>query len=178
MPEVSSAISLATVVLFIPIVGLIILLFLREDTQHEQIKWTALATSLVTFAASLLLWIGYNPTQAGLQFVQKMDWIPSTGISFYMGVDGLSILLIILTTFIMPLAILSSFNVHVLHERGRVKLYFVFMLLLEFAMIGVFMAQDLFMFYIFWEITLVPMYFLVGIWGAEQRIYAAVKFFL
>jgi NADH-quinone oxidoreductase subunit M len=174
----SSAISLATVVLFIPIVGLIILLFLREDTQHEQIKWTALGASLVTFVASILLWIGYNPAQPGLQYVQKMDWLPSTGISYYLGVDGLSILLILLTTFIMPLAILSSFNVHVLHERGRVKLYFIFMLLLEFAMIGVFMAQDLFMFYIFWEITLVPMYFLIGIWGAEQRVYAAIKFFL
>ncbi|MBZ0288263.1 MAG: NADH-quinone oxidoreductase subunit M [Anaerolineae bacterium] len=170
--------SLATVVLFIPIVGLIILLFMREDTQHEQIKWTALGTSLVTFVFSILLWIGYNPALPGLQFVQKMEWIPSAGISFYVGVDGLSILLIILTTFIMPLAILSSFKAHVLHERGREKLYYVFMLLLEFAMIGVFMAQDLFMFYIFWEITLVPMYFLIGIWGAEERIYAAIKFFL
>lgn len=178
MPEVSSAITLATVVLFIPIVGLIILMFLKEETQQETIKWTALGTSLVAFAASILLWVGYNPNIPGLQFVQKMNWIPSAGISFYLGVDGLSILLIILTTFIMPLAILSSFRVHVLHERGRVKLYFVFMLLLEFAMLGVFMAQDLFMFYIFWEITLVPMYFLIGIWGAEQRIYAAVKFFL
>jgi NADH-quinone oxidoreductase subunit M len=174
----SSAISLATVVLFIPIVGLIILLFLREDTQHEQIKWAALGTSLVTFVFSLLLWIGYDPGQPGLQFVQKMNWIPSAGISYYVGVDGLSILLIILTTFIMPLAILSSFKAHVLHERGREKLYYVFMLLLEFAMIGVFMAQDLFLFYIFWEVTLVPMYFLIGIWGAEQRIYAAIKFFL
>jgi NADH-quinone oxidoreductase subunit M len=174
----SSAISLATVVLFIPIVGLIILLFMREETQHEQIKWTALGTSLVTFVFSILLWVGYNPGLPGLQFIQKMDWIPSAGISFYLGVDGLSILLIILTTFIMPLAILSSFKAHVLHERGREKLYYVFMLLLEFAMVGVFMAQDLFTFYIFWEISLVPMYFLIGIWGAEQRVYAAIKFFL
>jgi len=174
----SSAISLATVVLFIPIVGLIILLFLREDTQHEQIKWTALGTSLVAFVFSLLLWIGYNPTEPGLQFVQRMEWIPSAGISYYVGVDGLSLLLIILTTFIMPLAILSSFRMHVLHERGREKLYYAFMLLLEFAMLGVFMAQDLFLFYIMWEVTLVPMYFLIGIWGAEERIYAAIKFFL
>ncbi|MBL8117916.1 MAG: NADH-quinone oxidoreductase subunit M, partial [Anaerolineae bacterium] len=106
------------------------------------------------------------------------DWIPSIGISFYLGVDGISILLIVLTGFIMPVAILSSFRAHVIHERGREKLYYAFMLLLEFAMLGVFMAQDLFMFYIFWEVTLVPMYFLIGIWGAERRIYAAVKFFL
>ncbi len=174
----SSALSLATVMLFIPIVGLVILLFLREDTQRDAIKWTALGTSLVTFAASVLLWIGFDPANPGLQYVQRMEWIPSLGISYYVGVDGLSILLIMLTTFIMPSAILSSFRAHVLEERGRQKLYYGFMLLLEFAMLGVFVAQDLFMFYIFWEVTLVPMYFLIGIWGAEQRIYAAVKFFL
>lgn len=175
---IGSAISLSTVVLFLPLIGMLALLFMREETQRENIKWTALGFSLVTFAASLLLWIGYNPADPGLQFVQKTDWIPSAGISFYLGVDGLSILLIVLTGFIMPLAILNSFRAHVLHERGREKLYYIFMLLLEFAMIGVFMAQDLFLFYIFWEVTLVPMYFLVGIWGAEQRIYAAIKFFL
>ncbi len=174
----SSALSLVSIVLFIPIVGLIILLLLREETQLEYIKYSALATSLLTFAASILLWIGYDATQPGLQFVQHAEWIPSANISYYVGVDGLSILLIILTTFIMPIAILFSFRQHVLVERGRQKLYYGFMLLLEFAMLGVFVAQDLFLFYVFWEITLVPMYFLIGIWGAERRIYAAVKFFL
>jgi NADH-quinone oxidoreductase subunit M len=174
----NSALSLSTVVLFLPLIGMIVLLLMREETQHEYIKWTALGFSLVTFAASILLWLAYNPAQPGLQFVQKADWIASAGISYYVGVDGLSLLLIILTTFIMPLSILASFRAHVLHERGREKLYYVFMLLLEFAMLGVFMAQDLFLFYIFWEVTLVPMYFLIGIWGAEERIYAAVKFFL
>jgi NADH-quinone oxidoreductase subunit M len=175
---VSSAITLSTVVLFLPLIGMIVLLFLREDTQRDYIKWTALGFSLGTFAASVLMWLAFNPAEPGLQFVQRMDWIPSVGISFYLGVDGISILLIVLTAFIMPLAILSSFRAHVIHERGREKLYYAFMLLLEFAMLGVFMAQDLFVFYIFWEITLVPMYFLIGIWGAEQRIYAAIKFFL
>jgi NADH-quinone oxidoreductase subunit M len=175
---VSSALTLTTVVLFLPIVGLIILLFLREETQTETIKWTALATSVVTFVASLVLWAGFDASQPGLQLAQRVEWIPSLGISYYVGVDGISILLIVLTTFIMPLAILASFHSHVIVERGRVKLYYIFMLLLEFAMLGVFVAQDLFAFYIFWEVTLVPMYFLIGIWGAEQRIYAAVKFFL
>jgi NADH-quinone oxidoreductase subunit M len=175
---VSSAITLSTVVLFLPLIGMIVLLFIREDTQRDYIKWTALGFSLGTFAASVLMWLSFNPAEPGLQFVQKMDWIPSVGISFYLGVDGISILLIVLTAFIMPLAILSSFRAHVIHERGREKLYYAFMLLLEFAMLGVFMAQDLFVFYIFWEITLVPMYFLIGIWGAEKRIYAAIKFFL
>jgi NADH-quinone oxidoreductase subunit M len=174
----NSALTLVTVVLFLPLIGFFILLFLREDTQADKIKWTALVTSLVTFVFSLLLWVGFDSNQAGLQMVQKVDWLPSYGISYYVGIDGLSLLLVILTTFIMPLAILSSFRAHIFEERGRIKLYYLFMLLLEWAMIGVFVAQDLVIFYVFWEATLIPMYFLIGIWGAEQRVYAAVKFFL
>ncbi len=179
---VSSAISLSTVVLFLPLIGIIPLLLMREQGadghSNENLKWTALGFSGAAFVASLVMWATFNPSAAGLQFAQQIEWIPSIGISFYVGVDGVSILLIVLTTFIMPVAILSSFTAHVIHERGRERLYYIFMLLLEFAMLGVFMAQDLFMFYIFWEVTLVPMYFLIGIWGAERRIYAAVKFFL
>ena len=100
------------------------------------------------------------------------------GIKLYWGVDGISMLLVLLTTFIMPLAILSSFGSGIFAERGRERLYYAFMLLLEFSMLGVFVTLDLIIFYVFWELTLVPMYFLIGIWGAEQRIYAAVKFFL
>ena len=170
--------SLVTLVLLLPLVGFFLILIFQKEEQAETIKWTALVTSIVTFVASLLLWASFDNTQAGLQFVTKWDWLPQYNISFYVGVDGLSLLMIILTTFIMPLSILSSFRIHVLHERGRIKLYFLFMLLLEFAMLGVFFAQDLFVFYIFWEISLVPMYFLIGIWGAENRVYAAVKFFL
>lgn len=169
--------SLLTLVLFLPMVGFTILLFLREE-QLNAIRWTALGTSIVTFVASLLLWVGFDPNQAGLQMVQRWDWLPTYGISYYVGIDGLSLLLVILTTFIMPLAILSSFRAHVLEERGRQKLYYMFMLLLEWAMIGVFVAQDLIIFYIFWEVTLVPMYVLIGIWGGERRVYASFKFFL
>ena len=170
--------SLVTLVLLLPLIGFFLILFFQHEEQAETIKWTALVTSIITFVASLLLWAGFDASQAGLQFVTKWDWIPQYNISFFIGIDGLSLLLVILTTFIMPLAILSSFRVHVLHERGRVKLYFLFMLLLEWAMLGVFMVQDLFLFYIFWEVSLVPMYFLIGIWGSERRVYAAVKFFL
>ncbi len=169
--------SLLTLVLFLPMVGFTILLFLREE-QAKEIRWTALGVSIITFVASLLLWVGFDQNEPGLQFVQKWDWLPSYGISYFVGIDGLSLLLVILTTFIMPLAILSSFRAHVLEERGRQKLYYMFMMLLEWAMIGVFVAQDLVIFYVFWEVTLVPMYFLIGIWGAEKRVYAAVKFFL
>ncbi len=173
----SSALSLITVVLFLPMVGLIALLFMRDE-QVDNIKWTAFGFSIATFLASLLLWIGFDYSQPGLQMVQRWDFLPQYGISYYVGIDGLSLLLVILTTFIMPLAILSSFRAHVIEERGRAKLYYMFMMLLEWAMIGVFVAQDLFVFYIFWEVTLVPMYFLIGIWGSEQRVYAAIKFFL
>jgi NADH-quinone oxidoreductase subunit M len=173
----SSALSLITVVLFLPLIGMFILLFMREE-QTENIKWTAFGFSLATFVGTLLLWWGFDNAEPGLQMVQRLDWLPQYNISYYVGIDGLSLLLIVLTGFIMPLGILSSFRAHVFEERGREKLYYIFMLLLEWAMLGVFMAQDLFLFYIFWEVTLVPMYFLIGIWGAEQRVYAAVKFFL
>ena len=173
----SSALSLITVVLFLPLIGMFVLLFMWDE-QIENIKWTAFGFSLATFVGTLVLWAGFDNSIPGLQMVQRLDWLPQYNISYYVGIDGLSLLLVVLTGFIMPLAILSSFRSHVLEERGRVKLYFMFMLLLEWAMIGVFVAQDLFLFYIFWEVTLVPMYFLIGIWGAEQRVYAAVKFFL
>ncbi len=171
----NTGLSLVTVVLFLPMVGFTILLFLRNS---EQIKWTAFGTSIVTFVASLLLWAGFDGNQPGLQMVQQWEFLPQVGSSFYLAIDGLSLLLVILTTFIMPLAILSSFRAHVLHERGREKLYYMLMLLLEWAMIGAFVAHDLIVFFIFFEFTLVPMFFLIGIWGAENRMYAAIKFYL
>ncbi|RMG81109.1 MAG: NADH-quinone oxidoreductase subunit M [Chloroflexi bacterium] len=172
-----SALSLATVVLFLPLVGLLALLFINNE-KKENIRWTAFAVSMVTFAVSVVMWVAFDESNPGLQFVQQNDWVPSLGISYYVGVDGISMLLIMLTTFIMPIAILASFRAGVIQERGREKLYYAFMLLLEWAMLGVFMAQDLIFFYIVWEVTLVPMYFLIGIWGGENRVYAAVKFFL
>ena len=174
----NAGLSLVTVVLFLPLIGFFILLFLREQTQLQNIKYITLGTSLVTFVASLLLWAAYDPNNPGLQMVQRWDWLPQYGISLYFAVDGLSLLLVILTTFITPVAVLASFRTHALEERGRQKLYYAFMLLLEWAMIGVFVVQDMLIFFIFWEITLVPMYFMIGIWGSERRVYAAVKFFL
>lgn len=178
METVSSSISLTTVTLFLPMIGLLVLLFMNEEKNRAAIKWVAFGFSIATFLASILMWASFDTSVAGLQLAQQFDWLPSYGISYFVGVDGLSLLLVLLTTFIMPLGILSSFRAHVIEERGREKLYYVFMLLLEWAMLGVFVVQDLIIFYIFWEITLVPMYFLIGIWGAENRVYAAVKFFL
>lgn len=175
---VSSALSLVTVVLFLPMVGMTILVFMNGNTQKRAIKWTTFGFTIATFIASLLLWFTFDQSDPGYQFVQRNDWLTQYGISYYVGVDGLSLLLVLLTTFIMPLAVLASFNSHAIEERGREKLYYMFMLLLEWAMIGVFITLDLVIFYIFWEVTLVPMYFLIGIWGGEKRVYAAVKFFL
>ncbi len=174
----NTGLSLVTVVLFLPMIGFLILLFLREQTQLQTIKYVTLGTSLITFVASLLLWAALDINNPALQMVQRIDWLPQYGISFYVGVDGLSLLLVVLSTFITVIATLASFRTHALEERGRQKLYYLFMLLLEWAMIGVFVVQDMIIFFIFWEITLVPMYFMIGIWGSERRVYAAVKFFL
>lgn len=173
-----SGLSLVTVVLFLPLVGFIALMFIDGEKKRETVKWTAFGFTIATFLASLLLWSQFDTADAGMQFVQRNDWLPSFGISYYVGVDGLSLLLVLLSTFIMPLAVLISHVSHIFEERGREKLYYMFLMMLEWAMIGVFVVQDLFVFYVFWEITLVPMYFLVGIWGGENRVYAAVKFFL
>lgn len=166
---------LVTSVLFTPLLGILpILLWPRG--RENQIKWIALITSIIAAGASLTLLAAYNSSIAGPQHEHLVEWFAfgNFRINYYVAVDGLSILLILLSTFIMPLAILFSLN----HVTERVRLYYTFMMILEFAVIGVFVAQDLFLFYIFWEVSLVPMYFLIGIWGSDNRIYAAVKFFL
>ena len=179
-----TGLSLTTITLFIPMIGLTILLFMNGETHKNNIKWVAFGTSIVAFVASVLMWINFDPGIADLQMVQRNTWAEvsigdsAINVSYYVGVDGISMLLVLLTTFIMPIAILGSFGSHIFEERGREKLYYIFLLLLEWAMIGVFVVHDLIIFYVFWEVTLVPMYFLIGIWGAEERVYAAVKFFL
>ncbi|MCC7452233.1 MAG: NADH-quinone oxidoreductase subunit M [Anaerolineae bacterium] len=166
---------LVTSVLFLPLLGLIPVLFLPKNREH-QIKWVALLFSVLTFGASLVLLFSFDASKADLQHEHLVEWISFSNlkIQYYVAVDGLSILLVVLTAFIMPLAILFSLN----HIKDRLRLYYMFLLLIEFAMIGVFVAQDLFLFFVFWEVSLVPMYFVVGIWGSEQRIYAAFKLFL
>ncbi len=169
----TTGVSLTSVTLFAPMVGFFILLFLTK-LSDERIKWGALITSLMTLGFSILLLAQFKSDEIGLQSEHIAEWIPTFGIYYHVGIDGISIWLVMLTTFIMPLAILISFNM--IHER--IRLYYLFMLLIEFAMLGVFVAQDMFLFYVFWELTLVPMYFLIGIWGGDERRYAAVKFFL
>ena len=167
----NTPISLTTIVTFLPIVGLVILLFIKRE---DAIRWVTLGTTVATFLASLVMLASFNAGEPGLQMETFYNWIPGFNITYHVGVDGISMLLVLLTTFIMPVATLASFD----GIKERTKLYYAMMLLMETAMLGVFVAQDLFLFYIFWEFTLVPMYFLIGIWGSENRVYAAVKFFL
>lgn len=160
-----------SLITFLPTVGAVILYFVEDE---DRIRWIAFLTSVATFVISLALPFTFDETTAQMQFVEKASWIPPWGIMYHLGVDGLSLLLVLLTTFLAPLAFLSTWT----DITDRVKGFNIFLLLLETGMIGVFVALDFFLFYVFWEFTLVPMYFLVGIWGGPRRVYAAIKFFL
>jgi NADH-quinone oxidoreductase subunit M len=163
---------LLTVVTFLPLLSVAALLLLRSD-DHAWIRRIALAASLAEFAVSLLLLRGFDSNNAAYQFTEYHHWIGDT-IHYHLGVDGISLFLVLLTTFLTPLAILCSWE----SIRENVKGFFVSLLVIETAMIGVFLALDLFLFFVFWELTLIPMYFMIGMWGHERRIYAAVKFIL
>ncbi|MBI5840503.1 MAG: NADH-quinone oxidoreductase subunit M [Chloroflexi bacterium] len=164
-----------TILTFFPLLGILVILFMNSEMKNA-IRWTALVTSLITFGISIWVLTMFTASNPDLQLVAKYNWITVAGwnIQYHMGVDGLSILLVLLTAFLTPISILSTWTA----VEERVKDFMVFFLLLEVGMTGVFLAQDLFLFYIFWEFTLVPMYFLIGIWGGPRRIYAAIKFFL
>ncbi len=164
-----------TLLTFFPLLGVLVLLFVPSDKKNI-LRWVALVTTLITFGISIWVLTLFNASNPDLQLVAKYDWITVAGwnIQYHLGVDGLSILLLLLTTFLTPISILSTWTA----VEERVKDFMLFFLLLEVGMVGVFLAQDLFLFYIFWEFTLVPMYFLIGIWGGPRRIYAAIKFFL
>jgi len=162
-----------TALVVMPILGAILLLIMRKD-RDKEIMHTALVVSLVEFVASLALFFKFKTGLPGLQFEEEMNWIPSIGAKYYMGIDGISLFLVLLTTFITPLAILGSFS----YIKKRRKEFYASMLFLQAALIGVFCAVDLLLFYVFWEAVLIPMYLIIGVWGGERRIYAAVKFFL
>ena len=169
---------LLSTIVFLPLAGALLVLLAggRGDRPDREgtVRMLALVVSLVAFAATLFLWWRFNPGDPDFQFVESRTWLPQFGISYRLGVDGISLFLIVLTGFLTPLALLSSWqSVH-----KNVKLFSFFLLALESAMLGVFVATDLFLFYIFWDAVLIPMYFLIGIWGYERRIYAAVKFIL
>jgi NADH-quinone oxidoreductase subunit M len=165
-------IDLLSALVLMPVVGAVLVALLPRRAERTQ-KLLSLTVAIGIFALSLVLLKGFQPVP-GMQFEIRRNWISAYGITYHVGVDGLSIWLILLTTFLTPLCLLGSWSS--IHER--VKAFNVFMLLLESGMLGVFVALDLFLFYIFWEAMLIPMYFLIGVWGHDRRIYAAVKFFL
>lgn len=171
----NSGLNPHVILLLVPLVGTVII-WLIPSTQKKAIRWMALITSLAAFLVSLWMLTGFNSSNPDLQMMVKQVWLQfgSVSVNFEVGVDGLSILMVLLTTFLTPIAILSTWTA----VEEKVKGFMTFFLLLETGMLGVFLAQDMILFYVFWEFTLIPMYFLIGIWGGERRIYAAVKFFL
>ncbi|MGA3262003.1 MAG: NADH-quinone oxidoreductase subunit M [Bryobacteraceae bacterium] len=165
--------NLLLLVLLLPAAGFLIALALPRSSPASSRYWV-LAISLVTFLASLALLGWFDRSVAGDQLTVDLLWISSPEIRFHIAADGVSLWLVLLSTFLTPICVLISWN----HIQSRVKEFYAFLLLLEVGLVGVFLAQDLFLFYVFWEVSLVPMYFLIGIWGHDRRIYAAVKFFL
>ncbi len=162
-------------VTFLPLVGVLFLLFIRDDSDNARrnVRAITLLTTIVTFVVSLFVWIGFDNSQAGFQMVEKHDWLDS-GISYHMGVDGISMLFVILTTFLMPICILASWE----SIQKNVKAYMISFLLLEVLMVGVFCALDIVLFYVFFEGSLIPMFIIIGVWGGKRRVYASFKFFL
>ena len=164
---------LLSTILALPLLGALIVTFVDAESKRT-IKVLGIAFSVVSFLASVWLFIAFDSANPAMQFVEKYLWIPNLDISYHLGVDGISLLLVVLTTFLTPIALLASWD----SISSRLKGYVALMLLLEVGTLGVFMTLDMFLFYVFWEFMLIPMYFIIGIWGGGERIYAAIKFFL
>ena len=164
---------LLSLIMFTPLVGAVILLFVSKHSE-DTIRWVANGFAGLGFLVSLPLWFWLDVTTTDWQFVERVDWIPSIGAEYFVGVDGFSSLLILLATLMGVIAILSSWTA----ITERVKEYYIFLLVLQTGMIGAFVSLDFLLFFVFWEVMLVPMYFLIGIWGSANRLYSAIKFFL
>ena len=167
---------LLTLIIAVPLIGGLLVLFVpnRDEQGARTIQRIGLAVSLVTFALTLLLWSRFDGASAEFQFVELAPWIPAFGIDYHVGVDGISLWLVVLTGFLTPISLLSSWE----SIEKKTKEFTFFVLALEAFMLGVFVALDLFLFYVFWDAMLIPMYFLIGVWGYDRRIYAAIKFML
>jgi NADH-quinone oxidoreductase subunit M len=166
--------DLLTIVTFLPLVTGVLLVATSRLLPEQAWRWVGLGGTLLTFLLSLQLWAGFDPAQGGYQFLHRVPWIPAYGIHWFVGIDGMSLLLIMLTTFLMPLVLIASWN----DIKKSTRSFIFFNLFLETGMLGAFVSLNLFQFYIFWEVMLIPMYFIIGIWGGPRRVYAAVKFFL
>jgi NADH-quinone oxidoreductase subunit M len=167
---------LLSLLTFLPLVGAAFILTLRGEDKvvAENARWAALWTSLIVFALSLILWFRFDKTDAGFQFVEQLDWLSDVGITYHVGVDGISVLFILLSTLLTPICILASWDA----IQTRVREYMVAFLVLETMMVGMFCALDFIVFYVFFEGVLIPMFLIIGVWGHSRRVYASFKFFL
>ncbi len=165
-----------SIVTFLPLAGVVMILAVRgeEALVARNARWVALWTSLVTFAVSLVLWFGFDPGNPGFQFEERAEWLPEIGISYHMGVDGISMPFVLLSTLLIPICVLASWDA----VQHRVREYMIAFLVMETMMIGAFSALDIVPFYMFFECTLIPMFLIIGIWGGPRRVYSAFKFFL
>jgi NADH-quinone oxidoreductase subunit M len=171
MENVSHFLSLIT---FIPLLGALVILFINRECL-ETLRWVTIVTMLIDFVLSLFIYFGFDSSLASMQFVENYPWVKEWGISYKLGVDGISLFLVLLTTFLGPILVLASWK----DITSRVKEFMICLLFLQVGMIGVFVSLDLFLFYVFWEIMLIPMYLLIGVWGnPARRLYAAIKFVL
>src|SRR3954454_10660743 len=162
-----------TILVLLPLAG-VLAIAIVDSRREALIRTIAVGVSMVLFGVTLMAWWRFDAGSAAFQFAERHAWIPAFGIDYSVGIDGISLFLVVLTGFLTPLALLSSWD----SVHDRVKAFSICILALESAMIGVFVSLDLFLFYVFWDAMLIPMYFLIGIWGYERRIYAAVKFLL
>ncbi|MFN8984060.1 MAG: NADH-quinone oxidoreductase subunit M, partial [Alphaproteobacteria bacterium] len=167
---------LLSLLTFLPLAGVAIILAVRGDEQTvaSNARWTALWTSLITFMLSLVLWFRFDKNEAEFQFVERLDWLADFGVTYHMGVDGISVLFVLLSTLLTPICILSSWEA----VQNRVREYMIAFLILETMMVGMFCALDFVVFYIFFEGVLIPMFLIIGVWGGQRRVYAAFKLFL
>ena len=163
-----------SIIIFLPLLGAVVIALTVRRKESTFPRWGSFTVSLITFIFSLALLTRYDPTAIGFQFEEQYSWVPAWGISYHLGIDGLSLLLVLLTNLLTTISILSSFTA----IKHRQKEYYIFMLILQTGILGTFLALDLFLFYIFWELMLIPLYFLIGIWGSADRIYATMKFIL
>jgi len=167
---------LLSLLTFLPLLGCVVIMTVRGDaaTVASNARWTALWTSLIVFALSLVLWVKFDGSEPGFQFVESQTWLPEFHVGYRMGVDGISVLFVLLTTLLTPICVLASWEA----IKLRVREYMVAFLILETMLVGMFCALDFLMFYIFFEGVLIPMYLIIGVWGGPRRVYSAVKFFL
>jgi NADH-quinone oxidoreductase subunit M len=167
---------LLSLVTWLPLVGGVVIMSVRGDEQvvASNARWTALWTSLIVFALSVVLWVRFDQSDGGFQFVESVEWMPQWGITYRMGVDGISVLFVLLSTMLTPICVLASWE----SITTRVREYMLSFLILETMMVGMFCALDFVVFYVFFEGVLIPMYLIIGVWGGPRRVYAAVKFFL